>query len=243
MRSHPQPDPRLMERLTRRIRSRDGAVASWIAGGEALALAVLSNPQDLPIWASDLADTMVGSLLRVLDRSVDEATADERAGLALAAVVLSVTHPHCTSVLDGAVDAWTADDEVLSRNIVGEDTLATWVVVLLLRDRVEVARDTAETLCERDGSGIGAVLHDWVVARAQGHGSSREFQLFHAVRAALLAQRGAMHRPGLVIAAAAAATRGAGQKRRSTGPWLDQIWRDMEQDGTSSAYPLAALNH
>lgn len=235
----PRPDPRLIERLTAQIRSRDGSAAAWVAGGEALALGLLGAREaggSLPTWADDLADTMVGSLLRVLERSVDEADVPARMELGAAAAVLSVARPHCTSVLDGAVDAWihwTPEHPEVHHD---EATLAIWTLLHLLRDDAEGAAVSAWTLCER-GSGLGLLLHDWVVTRLQEHGAEREGQCFHALRAAVAGEA----RPTLVLLAAAVATQAAGLRRRSTLPWLDRVAAQVRDHGTSSLSPRAAL--
>ena len=235
------PDPRLMERLTGRIRSRDGSAASWRSGGEALALAILTSrglQSSLPLWASDLADTMVGSTLRVLDNSVDHASVKDRVALGLAAATLSVARPHCTRVLDGAVDAWIGWTPEGPEVEHGEDVLAAWTMLHLMRGNTDAAAECAHVLCDADNTGVGLILHDWVVARIQGHGSQRELQSFHALRAVLSTTGG--FRPGLLIAAAATTTRVTGMKRRTTLEWLDRIALDLAADGTSRATPLAA---
>ncbi len=234
--AHVRPDPRLMERLAIRIRSRDGSRASWIAGGEGLALGIRGAGRDgMPLWASDLADAMVGSLLRVLDRSVDEADLTERVGLAAAAVVLSVARPHCAFVLDGAVDAWLGWTPEAPSPACDRDTLALWTLLALLRGEAEEAAEAVWALCERDDERFGTLLHDWVVARIQGHGPDREVQCFHALRAALAATDGAP--PALGIVAAAVAVRAMGGRRDEVLPWLDRIALELAEDGTSRATP------
>lgn len=234
----PTPDPRLIERLTTQIRSRDGASAAWIAGGHALALGLLGAVDqggELPAWAADLADTMVGSLLRVLERSVNDADVATRVELGAAAAVLSIARPHCTSVLDGAVDAWIHWTPEGPEAHHDEATLATWTLLHLLRDHPDCAAEAAWALGQRS-SGLGLLLHDWVVARLQEHGAEREGQCFHALRAAL-----GTAQPGVVLLAAAVATQAAGLRRRSTLPWLDRVAAQVRDHGTSSLSPLAAL--
>lgn len=235
------PDPRLMERLTRRIRSRDGSPGSWITGGEALAVAVLTSrgpDSELPLWASDLADTMVGSLLRVLDRTVDDVSVEERVALALAAATLSVVRPHCTSVLNGAIDAWIGWTPEGPHAHHGPDVLSAWAMLALLRDDTETAVECAWALGEAGDAGVDLILHDWVVERVQGHGAQRELQSFHALRA-VLSTRGGL-RPGLLIAAAATTARAMGQRRNTTLGWLDRIAVDLLEHGSSRATPMAA---
>lgn len=236
----PQPDGRLMERLVSRIRSRDGSAASWIAGGEALAMGLLlaSRTGELPLWASDLADTMVGSLLRVLDRSLDEATVDERIGLSLGAVVLSVARPHCTSVLDGAVDAWLGWTPEREGPQHGEHALSAWTLLHLLRDNLDGAAHTAWTLAEVDRTGLGMILHDWSVARIQTGDAGREVQCFHAFRTALA--RLDQDAPTLLIAAAAVAVKAGEGRRREVLPWLRDISLELERDGTARVTPTPA---
>ena len=229
-----------MERLTALIRSPSCSTSAWIAGGEALALGILRAAGDgeLEIWAADLADTMVGALLRVLERSVNEAPVEERIRLAQAAVVLSIARPHCTSVLDGAVDAWIGWTPERAAPRHGDETLATWTLLYLLRENLDEAAHAAWCLAGVDQAAIGMILHDWAVARIQAHGADREVQCFHALRASLSVSQDS--RPGLLLVAAAVAVKAGGCKRRMVMPWLDDMARELARDGTARATPVRA---
>ena len=234
-----RPDPRLIERLTAQIRSHDCSSRAWIAGGEALAIGLLAaaGSGDLDPWASDLADTMVGSLLRVLDRSVNDATVEERVRLARAAVVLSVARPHCTSVLDGAVDAWLGWTPEPAEAHHGAEILGAWTLLCLLRDNLDGAAHVAWRMSQADEGGTGMILYDWAVARIQVHGQTREIQCFHALRTSLGFRDDPQ--PALLVLGAAVAVQAGKGRRNTVQPWLDEIAVELERDGTSRSTPLA----
>ena len=237
--THTRPAPRIIERLTSQIRSHDCAPGAWIAGGEALAIGLLAaaGEGELDPWASDLADTMVGALLRVLDRSVNTATVEERVRLARAAAVLSVARPHCTSVLDGAVDAWLEWTPEPAEAHHGGEILGAWTMLCLLRANLDGAAHAAWRLSQVDDGGPGMILHDWAVARIQVHGQSREIGCFHALRTSLSARDD--NQPALLVLAAAVAVQAGKGRRRTVRPWLEDIAKELARDGTARATPLA----
>lgn len=232
-----RPDPRLMERLVTRIRAYDGNVSAWISGGEALALALLgAGSGPMPTWADDLADTMVGALLRVVDRTAQTAPAAERVALATAAVTLSVVRPHATYVLDGAIDAWLGWTPERPRPEHGSKILAPWTMLDLLRGDLDGAADAVHSLIGADQTALGLLLHDWAVARIQGLGPEREAVCFHTLRAALPDSE--THDPGLLVVAAATAVTAAGLRRADVRPWLAEVAGELARDGTARATPV-----
>jgi hypothetical protein len=193
-------------------------------------------PQDWGLSLQALRND--GSLLRVLGTTLDDARAAERVSLALAAVVLTVARPHTAGVLDGATDAWLGwtPERATARH--GAAVLAPWTLLNLFRGDVEGAADCAHALCDADQGGMGLILHDWTVARIQGHGPNREAQCFHALRAVMPRSEG--HGPGLLVSAAATAVAVAELPRRNVLPWLDEVANEVARRGTARVTPIPA---
>ncbi len=235
-----QPDIRLMQRLIDQIRSPACTTSAWASAGEALALAILnaSDVNRLPVWAEDLADTMVGALLRILERSEAESPPDERVALAVAAITLSIARPHTAVMIDSAVDAWL--DWRIGRPTVQTPpaTLSAWTLLHLFRRDTDSAAETVTALLDRQPHGVGLILHDWTVACIQSHGPEREAQNFHHLRAVLPPSSGLA--PGLLLVAAATATQAANLPRARVMIWLREVASELASDGTARATPMPA---
>ncbi len=227
------PDPRLMQRLQRRVRAENGGRA-FMAGGEALALGVLASRGDsgLPAWAEELADTMVGALLLVTDSTLDEATRCERVRLAVAAAVLSSIRPHARGACDAAIDTWMgwgvgppdAKDPV--------DTLVGWALLCLLRRDAAAARCAVDALQD---DGVGLILQDWTRSVIQGEPVIREAQCFHHLRTHMAHFDS---RPAQLLMAAMVIQAGAGLRREGVLRWLDRVAEELATEGTSRCTPV-----
>ena len=235
-----QPDIRLMQRLINQIRSPHCTPSAWVSAGEALALAIL-NTRDvnrLPLWADDLADTMVGALLRILDRSVNDSSDDQRVALAVAAVTLSIARPHTTVMTDAAVAAWLGWGIGRPGKENDPAVLAAWTQLHLFRRDTDGAAETVTTLLDRQPHGVGLILHDWTVACIQSHGPEREAQNFHHLRAVLPLTSSLG--PGFLLVAAATATQAALLPRARVMTWLREVASELASDGTARATPMSA---
>jgi hypothetical protein len=56
----------------------------------------------------------------------------------------------------------------------GADALAAWTLLALAEGEGEQAAAGVEALWESERPDLAGLLHDWVVARLQGHGAMRE---------------------------------------------------------------------
>ena len=214
------PDPRLMRRLVEQLRSRD-RVAAFEAAGDALAVALLGTPtgQGFPPWVDELADAMVGSLLLVEDETIDEASPEQRLRLATAAIVLSTVRPRASSATDGAVSLWVAWGTGTPRCLRHETSLLQWTLLRLFLGDLEGAAEAVHVLLDRDASGPGWVLHDWVVSSLQGHGVARQAMCFQHLRTVFTTSRGEAH-PSLLIVAAVVLNQLGPMLRGEVLPWL-----------------------
>lgn len=212
------PDPRLMARLAIQVRFGD-RIGAFMTGGDALALAILASRggRPMPEWVDGLADAMVGALLLVEDRTIDDACDEDRVRLSVAALVLSVLRPRCTSATDGAVSVWMNWGMGTPRCASDATCLLSWTLLRLFLDDTDGAVDAVHALAEREGAGM--VLYDWVVARVHGHGRTREAACFDHLRTALAAEGSAQ--PALLVLAAIALNQAGPMRRGEVLDWLD----------------------
>jgi len=236
------PDADRMDRLRRRLRSRDSRAQAFIASGEAMALAILARPDEpveaqglapLPQWAEDLADGMVGSLLLVVDDTVDDASPAERVRLSIAAAVLSVVRPRAESGCDAAVDTWMGWGGSEPTAETDDATLFGWVLLCLLRRNGPAALRAVRAFSGDDG--VGLILQDWTMSVLLSEPLLREAQSFHQLRTHL-AHEGA--RPSHLLLAALVVQTGAGLGRHGVSRWLDAIAAELATTGTSRCTPV-----
>lgn len=215
------PDPRLMARLAIQVRFGD-RIGAFMTGGDALALAILASRggRPLPEWVDGLADAMVGALLLVEDRTIDDACDEDRVRLSVAALVLSVLRPRCASATDGAVSVWMNWGMGTPRCASDATCLLSWTLLRLFLDDTDGAVDAVHALVDREPYGAGMVLFDWVVARVQGHGEARQEACFDHLRTALAAEGSAQ--PALLVLAAIVLNQAGPMRRREVLDWLDQ---------------------
>lgn len=214
------PDPRMMARLTERLRS-SGRVAAFEAGGEALAVALLGTPPGAPLpeWVDALADCMVGALLLVEDETIDSAPPAQRLRLATAAIVLSTLRPRASSATDGAVSLWVSWGIGTPRCLPNETSLLQWTLLRLFLDDAEGAAEAVHVLLDRGGFGPGMVLHDWVVSALQGHGPQRQEMCFEHLWTVVTASTGPSH-PSLLVVAAVVLNQLGPMRRGEVVEWL-----------------------
>ncbi|MBT3220709.1 MAG: hypothetical protein HN348_16605 [Proteobacteria bacterium] len=176
------PDPRLMQRLMWRVRQ-DASAASFIAAGDALGLVLgTRSNRPLPMWTQQLANSAVGSILRVQDTTMDHASPLDRIRLSRAAAILSIICPRASAGCDAAISTWmgwgtmpfTAWDGKTDGNI-----LPTQILLAMFLDDLEQAMGCVNVLLDCEPNGLGLLMHDWVIARLQGHGQARDAQCFH----------------------------------------------------------------
>jgi hypothetical protein len=215
------PDRRMLGRLVQILRSRDEHPAYSVAG-EALANAILaSSPGELPVEAEQLADAMLGSLLRVTAETADAEDADRRVRLAMATAVVAAARPHAALACHQAIGTWMGTG--IGSPLRQRHTYALAARVLLslwLNDR-DAAAEATNALVEFDRTGLSGVLHDWVVARLQGHGAEREAQCFEALRLSMAFAPGGGDGAALVVLAAAVVVRRQGNTMRGVRSFID----------------------
>jgi hypothetical protein len=214
------PDARLMARLAIQVRFGD-RIGAFMAGGDALALAALASAggQSLPGWAHDLADAMVGALLLVEDHTIDDASAHDRLRLSSAALVLSVLRPRAACATDGAISLWMNWGMGTPRCADDAQDLLRWTLLRLFVGDLDGAVEAVHELVDREPSGAGMALYDWVVARVQSHGQARERECFGHLRT-LLAADGSLD-PALLVVAATVLNQAGPMRRDKVLPWLD----------------------
>lgn len=217
------PDRRMLGRLVQILRSRDEHPAYSVAG-EALANALLaSSPGSLPVEAEQLADAMLGSLLRVTSATADAEDADRRVRLAMATAVVAATRPHAALACHQAIGTWMGMG--IGSPLRHENTyaLAARVLLSLWLDDKDAAAEAINALVEIDRTGISGVLHDWVVARLQGHGAEREARCFEALRLSVAFAPGGGDGAALVVLAAAVVVRRRGGTMRDVRAFIDGV--------------------
>ncbi len=226
------PDHRIMERLAGLIR-RGAGVTPFITAGHALANAIVASRGfgQLPRWADDLADAMVGSLILVQQRSQVDSCPDRRVQLATAAAVLAMVRPRLERVCDGAITTWLGFGMAPAHCHDDATQLAARTLHFLRLDDTDAAADAVDALVDHGGVAAGMVLHDWTVSRVQGHGLSREVQCFHNLRLAL---NGAGNTASLQLLASLVVLRRAGRDGSEALHWLDQVATEIRVEGTSS---------
>lgn len=214
------PDPRLMRRLVEQLRTHD-RVAAFEAAGEALAVALLGTPsgEPLPTWVDELADAMVGALLLVEDATIDQAGPEQRLRLATAAIVLSTVRPRASCATDAAVSMWVGWGTGTPRCLRFQSSLLQWTLLRLFLGDLDGAAEAVHVLLDRDTSGPGWVLHDWVVSSLQGHGLKRQEMCFQHLRTVFAASHGDAH-PSLLIVAAVILNQLGPMLRGEVLPWL-----------------------
>lgn len=229
------PASRVLDRLTALLRNGDSRTA-FVTGGEALAAGLLATRGGIApsLSATQLADAMVGSLLIVDRGTADDEDADRRVRLALATTVLSVARPHTARFCDGIVSIWLGLGLGSVRKMENPYALAGRVLLALLRNDADDASDAVDALIDIDRTGVGGILHDWVVARLQGHGNVREAACFHALRLSLSQTPGGGEGAALLIVGAAVVVERAGRPRSAVLDWLDAIAEDVETLGTTA---------
>lgn len=215
------PDRRLLGRLVQLLRTKDER-STYCVGGEALANALLaSNGAPLPIEAEQLADAMVGSLLIVHAATADAEDADRRVRLAMSAAVVAAVRPHTATACADAMRLWLGYGIGSPRRHENGYALAARVLLSLWLDDADSAAEAVDALLEIDRTGTAGVLHDWVVARVQGHGVARETQCFDHLRLSLSQSPGGGHGAALIVLAGAVVVRRAGLPIRDLRAWLD----------------------
>jgi len=216
------PDARLMVRLMIQLRFGD-RVGAFTRAGEALAIAILASRggQPMPQWAEPLADAMVGALLLVEDQTIDSALPEERLRLSIAAIVLSVMRPRASSGTDGAISLWMGWGMGTPRCVDDELSLLRWTLLRLFLDDNDGAANAVHKMLELAPYGPALVLHDWVVARLQGHGEFRLRQCFSNLRTLLSSDPTDSH-PALLVAAAVALNQCGPMRRAEVLGWLDE---------------------
>jgi len=241
------PDPELMQRLIRRVRARDERGHAFIAGGEAIAMAILAGGEEgtvgqafkraIPDWTEALADAMLGSLLLTVDETVDEATVSERVRLSIAAAVLTVVRPHAQSACDAAIDTWMGwgiDDPDPDAD---DDTLVGWTLLCLLRRDGPGALRAVRSLHGDDG--VGLILQDWTTSVIKSEPLRREAQSFHHLRTHMGHFES---RPTHLLMGALVIQTGAGLCRAGVLRWLDAIAIELSTVGTSRCTPVPAAH-
>lgn len=216
------PDRRLLRRLVQLLRSRDER-STYCVAGEALANALLaSRPEPLSADAEQLADAMVGSLLIVHAATADAEDADRRVRLAMSAAVVAAARPHTATACADAMSVWIGTGIGSPRRHESGYALAARVLLSLWIGDVDTAAVAVDALLDIDRTGVAGVLHDWVVARVQGHGVERESRCFDHLRLSLSQSPGGGHGAALIVLAAAVVVRRAGLPMRDIAAWLDQ---------------------
>jgi hypothetical protein len=222
--THRLPDARVMARLMIQLRfgDRDGRIRAFKAAGDALAIAVLASRggHAMPEWAAPLARYMVGALLFVEDDTIDTAPASERLRLSIAAITLSVVMPHTSAAVDGAVSLWMNWGMGTPRCADSEACLLRWTLLRMFMDDVDGAADAVHALVDKKPHGPAMVLHDWVVARRQHHGTARETQCWRNLWT-LLASDPLQTHPGLLVCAAVVVNQAGPMRRGEVLDWLD----------------------
>lgn len=217
------PDRRLLGRLVQLLRTREGKGA-FTTAGEALANSLLaSRPMPLSVEAEQLADAMVGSLLLVNAATADAEEPDRRVRLAVATIAMAVARPHTAAAAYHAVTTWVGTGIGCPRRQDNPYALACRVLLALWLDDNDTAANAIDTLVERDHTGVAGVLHDWVVARIQGHGADREAQCFDHLRLSLSQTPGGGDGAGLLLLAAAVVVDRMDRPLREVRSWLDGI--------------------
>ncbi len=224
------PDERLMQRLVGLLRRGAGATP-FITAGHALTNAVMATRGigDLPDWAEDLADAMVGALILVQQRTQGLENADIRVELATAAAVLGVVRPRVAPVCRGAITVWLGFGMPPARWQNDPNQLAARTLLFLALDDTDAAIKSIDALLEFGGAPANGVLHDWTVSRVQRHGPSREAQCFHNLRLALMGYPSAT----LQLLAAIVVMERMGRGCGDALGWLDQVAVDIRDAGTS----------
>lgn len=191
------PAPRLLGRLIVRLRHEGGGSPAFALGGDALAatrLAAVRAPLDEDALA--LSDAMIGELLLVDAHAADHEDADVRLRLAIATAVIPFARPHMARVTDALVAVWTGVGLGSAQRMHDPTALAARALFAMQRGDLVDAADAAGRLAAVDGEGVAGAVHDWVVARVQGHGTEREAQCFEHLALAL----GGRHAALLLVA-------------------------------------------
>lgn len=225
------PERRLLSRLVSILRSTEERPAFPVAG-EALASAMISSlPDGAPDEAEHIADSMVGALLRVQDAEAGDA--DRRVRCALGASVLAIARPHTRRACEEAAAKWMGFGLGSPNHHRDEYALAARVLLALWLGDTDGAADAVYALSEDDRLGVSGVLHDWVVARRQGHGPSREAACFEHFLLAFSPRQG--DGAAIVLLAAAVAARRAG---RDLGGAIDLLNAEIRRDAPEIAYRM-----
>jgi hypothetical protein len=199
------PAPRILGRLVARLRDEGGGSSAFVLAGDALATSRLGcGRAPLDDDALELADAMSGALLEV-DVQAHRADPDGRVRVAIATAILSFARPRLARSADGWVDAWTGPGLGAAGRMSDPVALAARALFALRRGDLSDAASAADRLAEIDGDAIAGAIHDWAVARVQGHGAEREASCFEH----LVLDLGGRH-PALVLVAAAVWARQAG---------------------------------
>lgn len=191
------PAPRILGRLVARLRHEGGGSPAFVLAGDAVAacrLATVRGPLDEDALA--LTDAMIGELLLVDARTADHTDADDRLRVAIATAILPFCRPHVERVSDALVGVWTGVGIGDARRMEDPVALAARALFSLRAGDLTDATGAADRLAEVDGEAIAGAIHDWLVARVQGHGTEREAQCLEHLALAL----GGRH-PALVLVA------------------------------------------
>ena len=220
------PDPRLMQRLMWRVRQ-DASAASFVAAGDALALVLgTRGGHPLPIWTQQLANSAVGSLLRVQDTTMDHASPLERIRLSRAAAILSIICPRASAGCDAAISTWMgwgtmpfeAWERTTERNVI-----ETQILLAMFLDDLDQAMGCVNVLLDCEPNGVGLVMHDWVIARLQGHGRARDTQCFNHLWLALRCSNGQVANSALTVLAALVHHTHSPPNREQLLQWMEEI--------------------
>lgn len=152
--------------------------APFVLAGRALALCVVGGPRRGGRAVDHrLATAMEGALVLVAHRSAAEPDDTTRLELAASALALAWVRPRLRRAAGAASEAWLSDLGAPAA-LPTAAGLSLRVLFALLADQRDVASEAVFALLRHEACPLGAVLHDWTVARLQGHGPLREAQCF-----------------------------------------------------------------
>lgn len=228
------PDDRIMTRLLRSLRT-SPSVATFVAGGQALASALLVEREGggAPEWSEALADAMTGALVLVQYRSVGEESDARLVELSAAAAVLAVARPRLWRRCAGAIHDWLGRLASVDRRE-SASALATQALLWLLVDDVERACEAVDALVERPDTPHGWLLHDWVVCRLQQQGCARESLAFHHLRVGLAHGGSSGSADQLMVLAGLVMASRAQRCPSDVLTWFDEVVDEVRTRGTSS---------
>ena len=217
--------------------------ASFVAAGDALTLLLGTRcSRPLPDWSLQLANAAVGSLLRVQDMTMDQAEPLERIQLSRAAAILSILCPRASAGCDAAISTWMGWDTMPVEATEGNgNVVPTQALLAMFLNDLEQARDCVSLLLDDESNGVGLVLHDWVIARLQGHGQARDAQCFHHFWLSLRRPERHAADPGLMVLAALVHHTCCSPNRQNLLPWMAEIGVGSEVDPVIHQVPTERI--